>query len=136
MQIQTRTKADLRSDDQRWIGNGGEPAMKPVPVVLDKSAFTATFADGYVPSGVVLGRLTATGLCVPYSDGAADGSETAIGLLFTAVPYDRDGAAGDDLGAALFTAGEVLEEFLPTGHGLDANARTDLKHIRFVAAPA
>jgi hypothetical protein len=132
VQIQTRTTSDLRQGDQRWVGNGGEPAMKPVSVVLDKSAFTTTFANGYIPAGVVLGRVTATGMCVPYSNAAADGSETAIGLLFTDVPYDRDGAAGDDLGAPMFTAGEVLVDFLPTSNGLDANARTDLKLIRFV----
>lgn len=136
MQIQTRTKADLRQDDQRWIGNGGEPAHKPVSVVLDKSAFTTTWPDGYIPSGVVLARLTATGLYVPYNTAGAGGAEVAAGLLFVAVPYDRLGAAGDDLGAAMFTAGEVLEEFLPASNGLDADARTALKLIRFVAAPA
>lgn len=132
MQIQTRTVKDLRQDDQRWIGNGGMPALKPAPIVLDKSAFTTTWPNGFIPSGIVLGRLSATGLVVPYATGAANGSETAIGLLFAAVPYDRLGAAGDDLGGALFTAGEVLVDFLPASNGLDSAARVDLKLIRFV----
>jgi hypothetical protein len=134
VQIQTRTVADYRQDDQRWLGNGGEPAQVPSSIVLDKSAFTATFDDGYIPSGVVVGKITATGLYAPYNNANANGTEVAAGLIFAAVPYDVNGAAGDDLGAALMYAGEVLEEFLPTGHGLDANARTDLKLIRFVAA--
>jgi hypothetical protein len=132
VQIQTRTVADYRQDDQRWLGNGGEPAQVPRSIVLDKSAFTTTWPDGYIPSGIVLGKITATGLYAPYNNALATGVETAVGLLFAAVPYDRLGAAGDDLGAALMFAGEVLVDFLPASNGLDTNARTDLKLISFV----
>lgn len=240
--ISVRTKLTLGQDDQRWIGNGGEPIGKPRSIVLDRSAFdlVTNFPNGFIPSGVVLGKVTATGLYVPYAanvsevqtltfdatggtytlafDGspasasqtylntsgdtaviqaaleslstinpgdvtvtrgtpagavtvftvtfggryvgdnvpliaitesltggsgtlvpatgtaggsaASNGSETALGHLFAAVAYDRDSTG--DIAGALFWSGEVDESFLPTHHGLDANAKTQLTHIAYV----
>lgn len=129
-----RTKATLVNDNQSWIGNGGKPAMAPRSIVLDRSAFNLAAAPldkGFFPSGIVVGRITATGLYGPYTDAGAGGLDTAAGLIFAAVPYDRDSTG--DLAAALFFAGEVIVANLPTGHGLTTAARADLAaHIAFV----
>ena len=48
-------------------------------VTLDVSAFNAAhYPNGYIPSGTVLGKITATGLYGPYTTGASDGTQTAV----------------------------------------------------------
>lgn len=228
--ISIRQRLDLRNEDQRWIGNGGKPLAAPRSIVLDRSAFdlVTAFPNGYIPSGVALGVITATGLYGPYAgspnevqtltrtstggtvtltfegettgtipadatgftaaavqtalralsnledadvtvtgsaggpltvtfSGARTGEnvgaltvdntsatggtvtvatttggggsvtsglETMVGHLFTSAAYDRDSTA--DIGASLFWTGEVITNYLPTGHGLDAAGRLDV----------
>lgn len=72
--ISVRTKLTLGQDDQRWIGNGGEPIGKPRSIVLDRSGFdlVTNFPNGFIPSGVTLAKITATGLYVPYAGTASE----------------------------------------------------------------
>jgi hypothetical protein len=64
------------------IGYGFTPS-----VTLDVSAFTAAthYPNGYLMSGIVLGKITATGLYGPYNDTLSTGQEVAAGLLFSSV---------------------------------------------------
>lgn len=50
---------------------------------LDITKFTQAqhFPNGFIPSGCVLGIVTATGLLGPYLDTAGDGRQTAVGVL-------------------------------------------------------
>lgn len=229
--ISLRNRMDLRNEDQRWIGNGGKPLAPPRSIVLDRSAFdlVTAFPNGFIPSGVALAKLTATGLYVPYAgspsevqtltrtstggtvtfsfDGSpvsatvpataagltatavqtaleglstvnpgdvtvtgaaggpltvtfggrylgqnvpalvvdntsatggtvtvataaagggtgSGGSEAMAGHLFVSAAYDRDSTG--DIAAALFWMGEVITNYLPTGHGLDAAGQADV----------
>lgn len=126
MDISIRTNLELVQDDQTWVGRGGVPRSACHDIVLDRSAFDldAVFPDGYIPSGVVLALIDATGLYGPYAAAGIGGLAVARGFLFTAVTYDRDSTA--DLGAALFWDGEVIEGNLPTDNGLDAAAKVEL----------
>lgn len=102
-------------------------------ITLDGDTFLTAFPTGIIPSGVVLGKITASGKYAPYDDAAADGTQTALGHLFTTVDLGGTTAATvGDVPAALFWHGEVVEAKLPTGHGLDAAGKTDLKQIRYV----
>lgn len=59
----------LPSEDQRWIAPGGIDALRDADsITLDRSAFdlVTAFPNGVIPSGVVLGKITATGLYGPY----------------------------------------------------------------------
>lgn len=80
-------------DDRSWdlSPHGSEPGTTP-SITLDVSAFTAGthYPDGYFPSGLPLGRITATGLYGPYG-GRGDEVQTI------------------DLGGA--TAGTITIEF-------------------------
>lgn len=66
--IAVRTTHDWRNEDQRWIGNGGVPIAPCRSIVLDRSKFdlVTAYPNGYIPSGVPLARITATGLYGPY----------------------------------------------------------------------
>jgi hypothetical protein len=233
-----RTVGTYSNEDQRWIGNGGLPIGQPRSIVLDRSNFdlVTAFPNGFIPSGVALAKVAATGLYIPYVvdsesvsipvdatggtftitiegeataaiafNAAASAVQTAIellpgiepgdvtvsggpgsaggatpyvitwggryrglnapavttgagslpggagtatvtttaggaespagegtgaGLLFASVAYDRNSTG--DISAALFWSGEVIEEFLPTGHGVNPAFKADTPHIAYV----
>lgn len=111
------------------IGHGYTPSG-----TLDVSAFTAGthYPNGYFPSGLVLGRITATGKLGPYDNAASDGRQTAVGLLFAATKVPNTADTTKDVGCAYVAAfAVVVTAKLPTGHGLDAAAQTDLARIHF-----
>lgn len=128
-QFALRRKA-YSNEDQRWIGNGGQPGLAPLSIVLDISLFDLDQHPGYIPSGVRLGRVEATGLYGPYSQGASDGREDFAGYLFTAKPYDQ--ASPENLHAALFFDGVVVEPYLPEGPTPAPAKAAVAGHIKFV----
>lgn len=112
------------AEDRSWLGSRDGTDVTQT-VTLDTSTFTANthYPDGYVKSGTVLGRITATGLYGPYNNGASDGTEVAVGFLYSATKM-RSG--GPDVGAPIHWRGVIRESHLPANHGLDANAKADL----------
>jgi hypothetical protein len=131
--IRSRT---LYNEDQRWIGSGGIAALADADAItLDRSVFVAAthYPNNFIPSGMCLGKITATGLYAQYDDAAVDGREVAVGFLATSVVVDPNAAATADIVAALYWHGEVVEAFLPTNHGLNAAGKVDLAaKFRFV----
>lgn len=120
------------AENQSWLGSK-HGTQEADPITLDGDAFLTAFPTGVIPSGVVLGRVTATGKYQPYNNGLATGVETARGHLFTSVDLGGTTAAVvGDVAAALYWHGEVVEANLPTNHGLDAPAKVDLAQIRYV----
>ncbi|WP_262391504.1 head decoration protein [Nocardiopsis sp. CNR-923] len=93
MDLTVRTEG-FAQDDQSWLGSAHGTNMAR-SITLDTSMFTAGthYPDGYFPSGLALGRITASGLYGPYDDGAIDGRETLSGFLFTATRAPHDGTA-------------------------------------------
>ncbi len=129
-------KTDFQVEKRDWLlsPHGTEPGTTP-SVTLDVSKFVAAthYPNGYVPSGCVLGKVTATGLYGPYDDTASDGRQTATGLLFSSLSI---GTGSTKVGGAQLKHGFVDDTKLPftgvTG-ALDAAAKTDLKLIDFGA---
>ena len=75
-----------------------------------------------LPSGTVLGKITASGKLIKYLDGAVDGSQTAVGVLLGECP----GVNGDYTRAYINTDAEVIGALLNGGSGVDANGKADL----------
>lgn len=129
-------------ENRSWLlsPHGTEPGTTP-SITLDVSAFTAAthYPNGYFPSGIVLGVITATGLYGPYDDTAVDGRQTAAGILFNSPKVPNTADTTKDVGAAMLVHGFVKIAKLPiangaTGRGyIDANGQADLKLIHFVA---
>lgn len=128
MNIAQRIKRTFVTGDRRWVTRAAERAAADnEPVTLDLALFTKAthFPDGYLRAGTVLGPVTASpGVYGPYDNAAVDGRGTAEGFLWADIPVG-DATTGR-FGAALLWHGEVDTTFLPTNHGLDAAARTDL----------
>ncbi|MDP7703187.1 MULTISPECIES: head decoration protein [unclassified Mycobacterium] len=70
--------------NKQWLLQ--EPDVK-LNVTLDISKFTSGthYPNGFIPSGTVLGKVTATGLFGPYDAAASDGRQTAYGLTYADV---------------------------------------------------
>lgn len=127
------TKTDFQVEKRSWLlGPTGTLPGETPSITLDLSKFAADrYPNGYIPSGTVLGRITASGLYGPYDNAAADGTEVAKGLLFGSL---RVTTPAGKVGGALLKRGDVDKTKLPfqAGKGsLDANGEADLKFIDF-----
>lgn len=124
------TKTTYQSENRSWLASphGTEPGANP-SVTLDVSKFTAGthYPNGYIASGTVLGKVTATGLYGPYDNAATDGREVAAGHLLASLNV----GTLTEIGGAILIHGFVTEAKLPANHGLDANAKTDLRGIYY-----
>ncbi|KUN16508.1 K structural protein [Streptomyces antibioticus] len=112
-------------DKRNWLGSAhGTDA--PVSVTLDVSKFTAGthYPDGYIKSGIPLGKVTATGLYGPYDDAASDGRQTAVGFLFTAQDVNARGVASTKVVGSMLLHCFIREAKLPVA--IDAAGKTDV----------
>lgn len=121
-------------ENRSWLlsQHGTEPGTTP-SVTLDVPKFAGLHPNGFIPSGIVLGKITASKLYAPYDSAATDGSEVAAGLLFGSLAV-REGSV--KIGGAAVVHGFVNPAKLPlaTGKGsLSAAARTALNLIHFSA---
>ncbi|AZM53334.1 head decoration protein [Streptomyces sp. WAC 01529] len=125
----TTTTETFGQDDQSWLksAHGTESAQT---ITLDTSAFTPAthYPKGYFPSGLPIGKITATGKYGPYDGAASDGREALVGFLFTAVSAPSVNTI--DPQGALLWHGAVVESKLPVA--VDAAGKGDVAgYIRF-----
>lgn len=76
-------------------------------------------------AGLVLGKVTSSGLYAPYNNSNSDGTEVAVGVLAEKVVTDE---FGNDSEAAMIQSGILFEDLLI---GLDSAAKADLKSVSF-----
>lgn len=118
-----QTTESFGQDDQSWLASahGTDTARS---ITLDTSAFTSGthYPNGYFPSGLPLGQITATGLYGPYNDASVDGTEVLAGFLMTAV--DAPSVNTIDPQGALLWHGAVVEAKLPVA--VDAAGQADV----------
>jgi hypothetical protein len=85
-------------------------------VTLDVTKFTANthYPKGAILSGLVLAKVTATGLYAPYTSGASDGTQTPVGILFSSLRVTRpDGTTTPTVAGALMVHGFVNTAKMP-----------------------
>lgn len=128
------TKTSHQVENRQWLASphGTDPGMTP-SVTLSVAAFTegTHYPNGFVPSGTVLGKITASGLYGPYDDAASDGRQTAAGILYGSLQVK----GATKVGGAVVLHGLVTQSKLPFQSGtgsIDAAGKADLKLIQFV----
>ena len=130
MDFSVRKTDDLVAEKRGWLRgmHGTDPGSNP-SVTLDLSLFGDLHPDGFIPSGTVVAKVTASGLCGPYDDAATDGREVAYGLLFNS----ENVATGQTRGVnAVVRHGNVDATRLPWEEGagsFDDGAKADLPLI-------
>ncbi|WP_316150059.1 head decoration protein [Cupriavidus sp. BIC8F] len=87
--------------------------------MYSREQVTLAAAAAALTAGTLLGKITATGKYVAYADGATDGSQVAVAILYAAAPD----LAADQKVTVIARAAEVYSAALV---GLDAPARADL----------
>ncbi|MDX2528050.1 head decoration protein [Streptomyces europaeiscabiei] len=119
----TQTTESFGQDDQSWLASahGTDTARS---ITLDTSTFTSGthYPNGYFPSGLALGKITATGKYGPYSNAASDGTEVLAGFLMTAI--DAPSVNTIDPQGALLWHGAVIEAKLPIA--VDSAGKADI----------
>ncbi|MDX3027482.1 head decoration protein [Streptomyces scabiei] len=119
----TQTTESFGQDDQSWLASahGTDTARS---ITLDTSTFTSGthYPNGYFPSGLPLGKITATGKYGPYSNAASDGTEVLAGFLMTAI--DAPSVNTIDPQGALLWHGAVIEAKLPVA--VDSAGKADV----------
>jgi hypothetical protein len=115
------------SQDRRdWLA-GDHGTDIALSVTLDVTKFTAGthYPDGYVKSGIPLGKITTGGKYGPYDDTAVDGRQTLVGFLFTGVEVvTRRGATLSSAVGSMLVHCAVKESKLPVA--VDAAGKVDL----------
>ncbi len=132
-------------EKRAWLlsPHGTGPGENPSGT-LDVSTLTQAthYPDGYVKSGLVLARNSATGRLEAYKPLGTNGTDTAVGILYGSVTVPDLLNLARDVGVAFVIHGYVNPAKLPiaagaTGGGfLDAAAEVDLKLISFYNADA
>jgi hypothetical protein len=124
MDLSLKTES-FTQDKRHWLGSAhGTDA--PVSVTLDVSKFTAGthYPDGYIKSGIPLGKVTATGLYGPYDNAATDGREVAVGFLFTAQDVNARGVASTKVVGSMLLHCFIKEAKLPVA--IDSAGKADV----------
>ncbi|WP_329168288.1 head decoration protein [Streptomyces sp. NBC_01267] len=124
MDLSLKTES-FTQDRRDWLGSAhGTDA--PVSATLDVSKFTAGthYPDGYIKSGVPLGKITATGLYGPYDDAASDGRQTLVGFLFTAQDVNARRVASTKVVGSMLVHCFIREAKLPVA--VDAAGKIDV----------
>lgn len=125
MDLVVRT-TNYTQGDQKWLGSAHGTNTADT-ITLDLSLFTSGthFPNGFIPSGMSLGKVTATGVYGPYSNAAVDGRTVMVGHLYQDVEVASDNTTGKAIGAILRHC-QVVEANLPSNHGVDANGKADV----------
>jgi hypothetical protein len=138
----------LISDNRSWLAEDHGTEIAP-GVAIDLTLFSQSqhYANGFIPSGCVVGKNTSSGKYGPYLGSANDGRQTAVGITLNPIsvyqPGTITGALNVNVGVALLLHGFVNVPNLPFTSGnaagggyLDTAARTALKLIAFIDSPA
>lgn len=105
----------------------GEFLVSEAEGTLSREEVTVTQAGSPIVSGTVLGKITASGKYVPYSNAASDGTEAAAAILYTNLP--GTGSGDHKKCVVIVRNAEVFGSALT---GLDSAATADLKALNVI----
>lgn len=100
---------------------------------ISREAVTIVSGAGALLAGTVLGKITASGKYKPYDDDAADGTQTAVAILYA----DVDATSADVKATVIARNAEVWQERLVWGAavttaGEKTNAYADLATLGII----
>lgn len=96
---------------------------------ISHDAVTIVSGAGILQPGTVLGKITATGKYKAYDNDAADGSETAAGILFSLV----DAASADVSAHAVRRLAEVSKAHLQWSETVTTQDEKDAAYVDLTA---
>lgn len=128
------TREVYGAEDQSWLASEhGTDAARTITLDTDLIP-SSVYRFGWVPSGLPVGQVTASGLYGPYDPEAEDGRETLTGFLLSSLPGPKE--PGNPIAGALLEHGKILPARLPVTLADAEAAQADVKgSIIFVTRP-
>lgn len=129
-------RTDFQVGNRQWLLQ--EPKVK-MNVTYDISKFTqgTHFPNGFIPSGVALGIVTATKLAGPYDNTASDGREVLYGHGYADVHAVENGVVQSKVGTGAVVADAIISTsklpFQAGAGSVDAAGKADVPTIRYEA---
>lgn len=105
--------------------HAGEVLLSEANGTRSREELILDATDAVLPAGQLLGKITASGLYVPYSNAATDGSEVAAAVLYAPVGI----SAGQQRALGIVRDAEVKRALLT---GLDTTGEADLLALGIV----
>lgn len=129
-----RSETFAPSNDRTWLGSTHGLANARTETLDPTVGFVAAthYPDGYIKSGMPLGKVTATGRVALYDSAAADGRQNLIGFLSTDVVVGTAGAsATGTFPVPVLDHGRVKTSKLPIAFTVPAaaNDKTQIVYI-------
>lgn len=126
----TLSQQTFNVGERDWLGSAhGTDRIRTVTLDVTNGFVAGTdYPQGYIPSGTVLAKNTSTNKYVKYANGGANGTGTAVGVLFTdtrVIPLGAS-AASATVVAPLMHHGDIVQSKLPSSSGIDATSITAL----------
>lgn len=121
--ISIRTRYDYKGDDSRWIGAGGQDLESAETITLERGLFdlVTLFPNGFIPSGVCLGKKTSSGKYGPYGGNLSEIqtiTRTATGGT-VAITWDGNPTVPVDTAVVAATTAAQIKAALETMGDID-----------------
>ncbi|MDR1265928.1 MAG: head decoration protein [Propionibacteriaceae bacterium] len=128
LDLSIKTTATPGTGDHRWLRTK-DPSDWTVPVTVQAGLLQADVhydANGVIPSGIPLGKITATGKHGPYDPDAEDGRAVLAGFLLdpARLSYDFKGQTTTEFAGALLVLGLIETALLPVAVELNTHTPT------------
>lgn len=124
MDLRLRTES-FGVEDQTWLGSAhGTDAARSVTLDVDTFVSGTHYPNGYLPSGIPLGKITADGTYGLYDPEADDGRAVLAGFLFTTQAVN---AGAESIVAPMLDHGKVILANLPVAIADAAAAAADVE---------
>lgn len=136
-----QTTETFQNENHAWLGSArGTNSTRSGTLVLDGFTANTHFPNGFLPSGLALGKYTSGGFYDaavetfgPYTGGASNGLQTLAGFLYMSLRVPTGMTTGFLPGAVLDT-GRVLVPLLPIS--IDSTAQGTNARFVYVTATA
>lgn len=100
------------AEDQTWLGSAhATDTGRTITIDTETLDTEDHYRHGWIPSGLPVGMVTASGLYGPYDPQAEDGREVLAGFVLASVPGPKE--SGNPVGASLLDHGRVITGRLP-----------------------
>lgn len=114
MDLAVRTETLATDQNMSWLASKhGTDAASNADGLLDGRALLAIYADGFAKAGTLLAKNTSTGRYVPFDNAGSNGTNTAVGILYTTTKVTNNAGTAINVPFSMLRHGQVYTAKLP-----------------------
>jgi len=108
MNLAVESETLATDQNMSWLASKhGTDATSNVDGLLDGAALLAIYTDGFAKAGTILAKNTSTGRYVPFDHAGSNGTNTAVGILYTTVKVTNRAGTAINTPFAMLRHGQV-----------------------------